>query len=164
MALVKYNYGLDVIEPMLVYNDRQVDMAINGIGDMIDIEIPNTFYTDGIVFRISSNKDFISQGETAHHPKGAMAYKYEDEWRTTTVVSIEERKGKNNVSKMIATFEPMQFDDKIVTKAVWQPVITYDDDAVRFDKLAEVGSKIDVCLRGKVIPVFRPSQLDIEVK
>ena len=163
MASVKYNYGLDVVELMLAYTPHQVDMAINGVGDMVDIDVPNTFYTDGLVFRINANSDFLSQGETAHHPKGAMAYKYEDDWRTTTVVSIEQRKGKNNVVKMIATFEPMQFDDKTVTKAVWQPVISYDDDAVRFDKLAEVGSKIDVCLRGKVIPVFRPSILDVQL-
>jgi hypothetical protein len=122
-------------------------------------------------------------GETSHHPKGSVAFKFEDEWKRVRPDCIYGKRGRNGVLKIIAEFRPLHFGDKTVKSAVWQPKddgryhlahnsslwnkgcgesyeVWYAPEnakgprKVKFTEHFNV-SEIEVCLRGKVIPQWR---------
>ena len=102
-------------------------------------------------------------GETSHHPKGSVAFKFEDEWKVVRPTKIYGKKGVCNVIKVIAEFKPLSFGDKVVKSAVWQPKNgvyseVYDKVYINCKELEKCFdlSKIEVCLRGCVIPQWRP--------
>lgn len=130
---------------------------------------PQEFDVDGLVVRVNDIAKYESLGETSHHPKGSVAFKFEDEWHRVKPNRIYGKRGENGVIKLIAEFSPVTIDGKKVKSAVWQPK---DDGSYRlevtrhyeeykvfyrgeeFEKYFNV-DKIEVCLRGKVIPQWR---------
>lgn len=146
--------------------------------------LPEEVDTDGLVIRINDIKKYSECGETQHHPKGSVAFKFEDEWKRVKPDVIYGRTGCNNVVKLIAEFPPLNFNGKIVKSAVWQPKgafnlrLNYDrklweskraekifvtvrksenywqSEDVPFEEHFDV-SEIEVCLRGCVIPQWR---------
>lgn len=161
MTMLGYEAGFDVVG-MCEFKD------CDQISDLIaneepDLRRPQDFDTDGLVIRVNDIKKYVSMGETSHHPKGSVAFKFEDEWKVVRPTSIYGKAGLYNVVKVIAEFKPVSFGDKVVKSAVWQPrnaVYRYLEDVVYINgkKLEESFdlSKIEVCLRGCVIPQWRP--------
>lgn len=166
--------GFDVVD-FCEYrgSERLVDMSVNG-----DLPIPEDFDVDGLVVRLNDIKKYVSFGQTEHHPKGSVAFKFEDEWKQVTPDCIYGRRGINGVIKLIAEFRPLHFGDKVVKSAVWQPkeggkyILKYnssrkfgDYDVYVKDYTLPKGEcefkeyynvdKIEVCLRGCVIPQWR---------
>lgn len=152
MNMIENTFNMPTVKPFLVYNDADVDDYING-----KMDDPREGYdTDGVVFRINHYHDFKNKGETKHHPRGAIAFKFEDEWHQVIANVFEAKQGSNGTTKIIASFDPIVIDGKTIEKAVWQPVLSTKNDQVRFDiDRLKPGVMIDVCLRGKVIPQFR---------
>ena len=161
MSMLKYEVGFSVVEMCEFRGGEQIsDLAANGENDLLQ---PQEFDTDGLVIRVNDIKKYVSMGETSHHPKGSVAFKFEDEWKVVKPTKIYGKTGVYNVIKVIAEFEPVSFGDKIVKSAVWQPkngTYNWASDEVRINnkKLEECFdlSKIEVCLRGYVIPQWRP--------
>lgn len=161
MTMLGYEAGFDVVG-MCEFKD------CDQISDLIaneepDLRRPQEFDTDGLVIRVNDIKKYVSMGETSHHPKGSVAFKFEDEWRVVRPTRIYGKAGLYNVVKVIAEFKPVSFGDKVVKSAVWQPrntVYSYLEDVVYINgkKLEESFdlSEIEVCLRGCVIPQWRP--------
>ena len=161
MSMLKYEVGFNTIEICEFKGRDQIsDLAANEECDLLQ---PQEFDTDGLVIRVNDIKKYVSMGETSHHPKGSVAFKFEDEWKVVKPTKIYGKTGVYNVIKVIAEFEPVSFGDKIVKSAVWQPkngTYNWASDEVRINnkKLEECFdlSKIEVCLRGCVIPQWRP--------
>ena len=137
------------------------------------LDSPKDIDTDGLVIRVNDIARYKSLGETSHHPKGGVAFKFEDEWKVVEPKRIYGNRGVNNVLKIIAEFEPVKFGDKTVTTAVWQPKNSSDfylgnyvgcgkqevwygsyGRGKKFTEHFNVGT-IEVCLRGHVIPQWR---------
>ena len=137
------------------------------------LDPPKDIDTDGLVIRVNDIARYKSLGETSHHPKGGVAFKFEDEWKVVEPKRIYGNRGVNNVLKIIAEFEPVKFGDKTVTTAVWQPKNSSDfylgnyvgcgkqevwygpyGRGKKFTEHFNVGT-IEVCLRGHVIPQWR---------
>ena len=137
------------------------------------LDPPKDIDTDGLVIRVNDIARYKSLGETSHHPKGGVAFKFEDEWKVVEPKRIYGTRGVNNVLKIIAEFEPVKFGDKTVTTAVWQPKNSSDfylrnyvgcgkrevwygqyGRGKKFTEHFNVGT-IEVCLRGHVIPQWR---------
>ena len=137
------------------------------------LDPPKDIDTDGLVIRVNDIARYKSLGETSHHPKGGVAFKFEDEWKVVEPKRIYGNRGVNNVLKIIAEFEPVKFGDKTVTTAVWQPKnssyfylgnyvgcgkqeVWYGQygHGKKFTEHFNVGT-IEVCLRGHVIPQWR---------
>ena len=66
------------------------------------------FPTDGIVVRLDDRAAFKSLGETAHHPRGALARKYRETPAETRLLSIEWSLGSSGKQTPIAHFEPVE--------------------------------------------------------
>ena len=71
---------------------------------------------DGIVFRIADERLFKAQGVTAHHPKGAIAFKFQNESAETVLTGIEWSLGKECITP-VALFEPVTIGDVTVSRA-----------------------------------------------
>ena len=161
MAMLKCEVGFMTVEMCEFKGGGQISgLAENEETDLLQ---PQEFDTDGLVIRVNDIKKYVSMGETSHHPKGSVAFKFEDEWKVVKPTKIYGKKGVYNVIKVIAEFEPVSFGDKIVKSAVWQPKCAEYDwiaDEVRIkgEKIEDIFdlSKIEVCLRGCVIPQWRP--------
>lgn len=145
-------------------------------GRDMDTELrrPNEYDIDGLVIRANNLAKYASMGETEHHPKGSVAFKFEDTWYPVKPKLIYSKTGVNNVVKFIAEFDPIEIDGKNVKSAVFQPrnlsIFSSHYESKIYDKTdggyelyyrgtpileTEYGKQIEVCLRGKVIPQFR---------
>lgn len=161
MVMLKYEVGFDTVGICEFKGGNQIlDLAAN---EEMNLFQPQEFDTDGLVIRVNDIKKYVSMGETSHHPKGSVAFKFEDEWKVVRPVRVYGKPGFYNVIKVIAEFEPVSFGDKVVKSAVWQPKngmysSVYDKVYINGKPLEECFdlSKIEVCLRGCVIPQWRP--------
>lgn len=77
----------------------------------------NSYPIDGIVFKFNDCGYGRSLGETAHHFKDALAYKFYDEVYTTQLLNIEWSMGRTGVLTPIAIFEPIDIDGSTVERA-----------------------------------------------
>lgn len=105
---------------------------------------------DGIVIRLNSNKQFIEQGFTDHHPKGSIAYKFPPQTTVTTVRRIEITVGATGRRTPVAWFDPVTILGRTVEKASLG-----SEDTMRKLGVTE-GARVEVGLSNDVIPkVYR---------
>ena len=161
MSMLKYEVGFMTVEMCEFKGGEQI--SVLAANEEYDLLQPQEFDTDGLVIRVNDIKKYVSMGETSHHPKGSVAFKFEDEWKVVRPTRIYGKTGVYNVVKVIAEFKPVSFGDKVVKSAVWQPkngTYNWASNEVRIngEKLEKRFdlSKIEVCFRGCVIPQWRP--------
>ena len=114
------NYGFTIV-PYVFY--PAWDAADNDVPleDMIDhlkiVAEKDGYPIDGAVAKFNSVSYGKSLGETLHHFKNAMAYKFYDETYPTTLTNIEWTMGRTGVLTPVAIFEPVEIDGTIVERA-----------------------------------------------
>lgn len=72
---------------------------------------------DGIVFKFDDIEFGQQQGETAHHFKNAIAYKFYDETYPTKLQDIEWSMGRTGVLTPVAIFDSVDIDGSTVERA-----------------------------------------------
>ena len=72
---------------------------------------------DGYVFRFESQKYYNSLGNTDHHFRGAMAFKFYDDEYETELKDIEWSMGRSGILTPVAIFKPIEIDGTIVERA-----------------------------------------------
>lgn len=107
--------GFDVVYHALL--EPEDDYDLKEINDMIrgNAEI-NKFPIDGVVYKYNDIKYGKSLGMTGHHPRNAMAYKFEDDKYPTKLLNVEWQVGKTGQITPVAIFEPVEIDGSIVEK------------------------------------------------
>ena len=114
------NYGFTIV-PYVFY--PAWDAADNDVPleDMIDhlkiVAEKDGYPIDGAVAKFNSVSYGKSLGETSHHFKNAMAYKFYDETYPTILTNIEWTMGRTGVLTPVAIFEPVEIDGTIVERA-----------------------------------------------
>ena len=91
-------------------NENTID-CIKKFSD--DANIP----MDGVVFKYENIKYGQAQGETAHHFKNAIAYKFYDEMYDTILRDIIWTMGRTGVLTPVAIFDPVDIDGAKVERA-----------------------------------------------
>ena len=94
-----------------------VEDAISILDSMKDDEIYGNCPLDGYVFRFESQKYYNSLGNTDHHFRGAIAYKFYDDEYETTLKYIDYDVSRNGILTPVAVFEPIEIDGSIVERA-----------------------------------------------
>lgn len=82
-----------------------------------DIAYKETIPIDGIVFKFNNIAYGKALGETAHHFKNAMAYKFYDETYDTKLKDIEWSMGRTGVLTPVAIFDPVDIEGTTVQRA-----------------------------------------------
>jgi DNA ligase (NAD+) len=72
---------------------------------------------DGAVFKFNDCEYGRSLGETSHHFKNALSYKFYDEIYISHLLDIEWTMGRTGVLTPVAVFEPIDMDGSIVERA-----------------------------------------------
>ena len=72
---------------------------------------------DGIVVRYDDEEYSASLGNTAHHPRGALAFKFYDEIYSSRLLDIEWTMGRLGTLTPVAVFEPIEIEGAVVSRA-----------------------------------------------
>ena len=114
------NYGFTIV-PYVFYpawDAADNDVPLEDMIDHLKIAAEKDGYPiDGAVAKFNSISYGKSLGETSHHFKNAMAYKFYDETYPTTLTNIEWTMGRTGVLTPVAIFEPVEIDGTIVERA-----------------------------------------------
>jgi DNA ligase (NAD+) len=105
-----------------------------------------TYPTDGVVFRVNSNKTFEHLGYTSKHPRGSYAEKVRQEGVETTLLSVEWQVGKTGKVTPVAILEPVLVGDAQVTRA------TLNNPGFIQALDLDIGDRVLVRRAGEVIP------------
>ena len=102
--------------------------------------------TDGFVYRLNDNEEFLSLGHTSHHPRGAFALKEIKEGVITTLLDVVWQLGKSGVVSPVAVLEPVDIDGANVSRATLHNI-----QYIR-DLDLEIGCQVEVIRSGDIIP------------
>lgn len=111
-----FQYGFTLVPYVGIPDDTDIDLK--------EIEYHLTmkakelgFPIDGLVFKFNNCGYGRSLGETGHHFKNALAYKFYDETYTSRLLDIEWTMGRTGVLTPVAIFEPIDVDGSTVERA-----------------------------------------------
>ena len=101
---------------------------------------------DGLVVKVNELDVRDELGYTGHHPRWAIAYKFESPLGTTTISSIDVQVGRTGRITPVARVEPVQIGGSTISN-----VTLHNQDYIEMLELA-VGDEVSVSRRGDVIP------------
>ena len=107
------------------------------------------FPIDGIVFKFNNCAYGRSLGETTHHFKNALAYKFYDETYQTSLLDIEWTMGRTGVLTPVAVFEPIDVDGSTVERASLHNVSILNETLHGW---GYKGQKVEVFKANMIIP------------
>ena len=105
---------------------------------------------DGVVIKFADREFRESLGNTAHHPRGEIAYKYSNVKRESVLLDVEWSFGKNNLTP-VAIMESVEFSGVTVKRATLHNVQNI------IDMDLQIGDRIIVERAGDVIPYISSS-------
>ena len=117
--------------------------ALMSIAQMLSYPI------DGIVFKYDSISYGQSLGETSHHFKNAMAYKFYDEEYTSTLTDIEWTMGRTGILTPVAIFEPIDIDGTEVARASLHNISVMEELSGGFER---IGDTVYIYKANQIIP------------
>ena len=129
----------------------------NAISEMQNIAKDKSYPIDGVVFKFADCEYGRSLGETTHHFKNALAYKFYDETFSSYLLDIEWTMGRTGVLTPVAVFEPIDMDGSTVERASLHNV------SVMEELLHEpfIGQKVEVFKANMIIPqIYSAEHID----
>lgn len=101
---------------------------------------------DGIVFKLFDRDDWERMGETSHHPKHSIAYKFQPEEVVTFLEGVEWQVGRTGIVTPVAVLKPVKVGGVTVSSAT-----LHNED--RLNELdLHYGDGVVVRRAGEVIP------------
>ena len=91
--------------------------ATYAVNDLQEFCKKNGYPIDGIVFKFDDIAYGKSLGNTDHHFRNAMAYKFYDEEYETKLIGIDWSMGRTGILTPVAVFEPVDDGDSIIERA-----------------------------------------------
>jgi DNA ligase (NAD+) len=138
-------FGFPPMEALLVGHDRLRDGYDHfaAARDSLDFEI------DGVVFKANSVEEQQRLGATAHHPRFAIAYKFQGDSATTTLNAVEWSVARSGAITPVALIEPVTLSGASVGRASLHNAGFLQ----KLDLLNKpTGAQVVVTRRGGVIP------------
>lgn len=106
------------------------------------------YLIDGLVFSFNDLKLHDTLGETAHHPRFKMAFKFQGETKTTEIKKVRWQVSRNGVLTPVADVEPVELSSAMVSR-----VTLHNYGMVKQARLKK-GDTIEIVRSGEVIPKF----------
>lgn len=106
---------------------------------------------DGVVLKLADAEYEASLGNTAHHPRGQIAYKFTNVRRTTRLTGVEWSFGKNCLTP-VAHLEPVEISGTTIKRATLHNVQNILELGI------EIGDTVTVERAGDVIPYIVSSE------
>jgi DNA ligase (NAD+) len=129
--------------------DKDMEMLKRlGFNTVKDAELDKVYPTDGIVFRVNSNRRFEELGYTSSFPRGAYARKVRSATVESEIVDVEWNTSKSGKITPVAILRPIYIGDKLVSRATLNNIGFIESLDI------QIGSRVAVGLGGEVIPVI----------
>lgn len=124
--------------------------SISLIPDLI-VSMTNalSYPIDGVVFKFNDVNYGRSLGETAHHFKNAIAFKFYDETYETQLKDIEWTMGRTGILTPVAVFNPIDIDGSEVSRASLHNVSVMEET---LGSQPHNGQRVDVFKANMIIP------------
>jgi len=116
---------------------------LNPTDTILEVE---KYPTDGIVYRLNDNKEYARMGYTEKFPRGAFAWKQEQESVETTLVDVIWQTGKSGKVTPVAILEPVMIGEASVSRA------TLNNIAYIEALDLEIGCRVKLIRSGEIIP------------
>lgn len=127
--------GTETVEALGRFIEREEELR-----DDLEYEI------DGLVVKIDEMDVRDRLGYTGHHPRWAIAYKFESPQAVSTIKEIDIQVGRTGRVTPVARIEPVKIGGSVVSN-----VTLHNQDYISFLEVA-VGDSVAVSKRGDVIP------------
>lgn len=137
--------GFDILEYELMKSKKDFEAAIE---DAKDFMSNGDYLIDGLVFVYNDNKVHAELGETAHHPRYKMAFKFPGETVQTELKSITWQVSRNGILTPVGEVEPVSISGAVVSR-----VTLHNYGMVKQHNL-KAGDKIEIIRSGEVIPKY----------
>ena len=134
--------GFDVVEYRLVNPENILDNISYFEEKIQTCDVPS----DGLVLTYEDMAYGASLGRTAKFPRDAIAFKWADELRETTLLQMEWSASRTGLINPVAVFEPVELEGTTVTRAS-----VHNISIVRGLKLG-IGDRIMVYKANMIIP------------
>ena len=152
-------FGFTIV-PYYVYNDCEEEI------NKLTLEAEKLYYPiDGIVFKFDDVEYGRSLGQTSHHFKNALAFKFADDTVKSRLFNIDWTMGRTGVLTPVAEFEDIELEGSTVSRA------SLHNLSVLWDVLGEKpyqGQEVDVFKANMIIPQIKSAvqyeELDDTVK
>lgn len=128
------------------YDQDMAYLAIQGFNTVQELDLEKVYPSDGMVFRVNSNKEFLEMGYTSKHPRGAYALKIRAEHVETKLLAVEWQVGKSGKVTPVAILEPVYIGDALVSRA------TLNNPGFIEMLGLEIGDTVAVARAGEIIP------------
>ncbi len=138
---------LGFVTPDFYINKSQSDIE-KRISDAESFMNDGEYLIDGLVFTINNISLHSKLGETAHHPRYKMAYKFQGDTKKTKILDIEWGVSRNGTLTPVALVEPVELSQAMVSR-----VTLHNYGIVLAEKLKK-GDEIEIVRSGEVIPKF----------
>jgi DNA ligase (NAD+) len=137
--------GFPVVDHTLINldSDAELQMTFNYFEANREI---NDYDIDGVVIMINDIDTFEELGNTSHHPRGAIAWKFEAEEGETTFLECRKQVSRTGLVNPVGIYEPIRIDGANLTNATLHNWTIVEELGIG------IGDKIIVSRRGGVIP------------
>ena len=119
------------------------------------------YETDGVVYKVNRTDEQRRLGATAHHPRYAIAYKFQGDSGTTTVNDIEWSVSRTGTITPVAIIEPIELSGAVVSRC------SLHNLAIVAELGINLGATVTAMRRGGVIPhieaVTKPGPVPLEI-
>lgn len=130
--------------PMQILSIQDIEHA--KIEDWISWAFSFDYPLDGLVIKLADREYSNSLGNTSHHPRGQIAYKFENESKESEIVDVEWSLGRTGVITPVVKIKEIEIQGSHITS------VTAHDAKHVTDMNICVGHKIKVSRAGQVIP------------
>lgn len=127
---------------------RDQKTLTDSINEARDFMAEGDYLIDGLVFTYNNLKLHDEMGETAHHPRYKMAFKFAGETKTSKIKEIIWGVSRNGILTPVAIIEPTELSGATITN-----VTLHNYGVVKANNL-KVGDEIELVRSGEVIPKF----------
>jgi DNA ligase (NAD+) len=117
---------------------------------------------DGLVFKWNDCAEYESVGNTGHHFRGGLAYKFYDELYETKLIDVEWTMGKTGTLTPTAIFETVQIDGCDISRAslhnisIIKKLGLTNNCTVKISKRNEIIPQVEECLQDGDSPIKIP--------
>ena len=98
------------------------------------------------MFRVDSYSYFDKLGHTAHHPRGAYAFKKREAGVVTKLIGVEWNTGKSGIVAPTGLLEPIEINGATISRA------TLHNIAFIRELDLEIGCSVEIIRSGEIIP------------
>ncbi len=137
--------GFDTLEYTLHKNKKSIEKTIEEAKEFM---AEGEFLIDGIVFSFNDQRWHRELGETAHHPRYKMAFKFQGEAKDTNIREIIWGVSRNGILTPVANVEPVELSGANISR-----VTLHNFGLVKQFNLKS-GDRIKIVRSGEVIPKF----------